>query len=139
MRRVHCGNSESLPQGSVCVAARWVTTRLTLSMAERFIKIAEVGGLPPGKMRRVEVGGRRILLANVDGFFYATDDACTHEDASLSTGSLNGEWVKCPLHGSRFSVRSGEVVDEPAEVNLRIYAVRVVANGICVDLDSERT
>jgi len=108
-------------------------------MAERFIKIAEGDALPPGRMRAVAIGERRILLANVDGAIYATDDACTHEDASLSTGSLTGEWVKCPLHGSRFNVRSGEVVDEPAEVNLRTYAVRVVADGICVDLDSERS
>lgn len=106
-------------------------------MAERFVKVADVEGLPPGMMRRIEIGGRRILLANVAGRFYATDDACTHEDASLSTGSLNGEWVKCPLHGSRFNVRTGEVADEPAEVNLRTYAVRVDANDICVDLDSE--
>ena len=104
-------------------------------MAERLIKVAEVDGLPSGKMRRVEIGERRILLANVDGHFYATDDACTHEDASLSTGSLNDEWVKCPLHGSRFNVRTGEVVDEPAEVNLRTYAVRVCGNDLCLSLD----
>ena len=99
-------------------------------MAERFIKVAEVDGFPPGKMRRVEIGGQRILLANVRGQFYATDDTCTHEDASLSTGFLKDEWVKCPLHGSRFNVCTGEVVDEPADVNLRTYAVRVDGNDI---------
>ena len=99
-------------------------------MAERFIKIAKVDELPTGKMRRVTIGERRILLANVGGHFYATDDTCTHEDASLSTGFLKGEWVKCPLHGSRFNVCTGEVVDEPAEVNLRTYAVRVDGNDI---------
>ncbi len=81
-------------------------------------------------MRQVEVAGKRILLANVDGHFYATDDTCTHEDASLSTGFLKGEWVKCPLHGSRFNVRNGEVVDEPAEVNLKTYAVRIDGNDV---------
>ncbi len=104
-------------------------------MAERFIKVGEVDGLPSGQMRRIEIGERRILLANVDGHFYATDDTCTHEDASLSTGSLKGEWVKCPLHGSRFNVRTGDVVDEPAEVSLRTYAVRVDGNDICLSLD----
>ncbi len=99
-------------------------------MAERFIKVAEVDALAPGKMRRVEVAGQRILLANVDGHFYAIDDTCTHEDASLSTGFLKGEWVKCPLHGSRFNVCTGEVVDDPADVNLRIYAVRIDGNDV---------
>jgi len=99
-------------------------------MTERFIKVAEVDGFPPGKMRCVGIEGRRILLANVDGYFYATDDTCTHEDASLSTGFLKGGWVKCPLHGSRFNVCTGEVVDEPADANLRTYAVRVDGNDI---------
>ena len=99
-------------------------------MAERFVKVAEVDTLPPGKMRRVEIGGQRILLANVRGHFYATDDTCTHEDASLSTGFLQDEWVKCPLHGSRFNVCTGEVVDEPADANLLTYAVRVDGNDI---------
>ena len=99
-------------------------------MADRFIKVAEVDGFPPGKMRRVEIGGQRILLANVRGQFYATDDTCTHEDASLATGFLSDEWVKCPLHGSRFNVCTGEVVDEPADANLRTYAVRVDGNDI---------
>ena len=99
-------------------------------MADQFIKVSEVDAVPPGKMRQVEVAGKRILLANVDGHFYATDDTCTHEDASLSTGFLKGEWVKCPLHGSRFNVRNGEVVDEPAEVNLKTYAVRIDGNDV---------
>ena len=104
-------------------------------MADRYIKVAEVDGLPSGKMRGIEIGARRILLANVDGHFYAADDTCTHEDASLSCGFLKGEWVKCPLHGSRFNVRTGEVVDEPAEVSLRTYAVHINGNDLCLRLD----
>ena len=104
-------------------------------MAEGFTRIAEVEGLQPGSMRPVKIGEHRILLANVAGCIYAADDTCPHEDASLSTGSLEGEWVKCPLHGSRFNVRTGEVVDEPAEASLRTYAVRVEGNHISVHLD----
>ena len=99
-----------------------------------FIKVGEVGELAPGKMKRIEVNGRRILLANIDGRFYATDDTCTHEEASLSMGSLKGELVKCPLHGSRFNVRTGEVLEEPAEENLRTYAVRVEGGSILMSL-----
>jgi nitrite reductase/ring-hydroxylating ferredoxin subunit len=94
-------------------------------MADEFIRVASIDELPPGRMRRVDVGKQRILLANVAGQFYATDDTCTHEDASLSSGFLKDEWVQCPLHGSRFNVRTGEAVDEPAEVNLGTYAVRI--------------
>ena len=87
-------------------------------------------------MTCVDVGGQRILVANVDGVFFATDDMCTHEDASLATGSLKGELVKCPLHGSRFSLRTGEPLEDPAEEPLRCYAVRVEDGAVLVEIDS---
>jgi nitrite reductase/ring-hydroxylating ferredoxin subunit len=99
------------------------------------VKASRVGDLAPGKMMRVEIAGRRILLANVDGRFYATADTCTHEDASLSAGSLRGELVKCPLHGSRFNVCTGRVMEEPAQEDLKTYPVRVEGDDILVGLD----
>jgi nitrite reductase/ring-hydroxylating ferredoxin subunit len=103
-------------------------------MPDGFIKIGKVDELRPGSMKRVDIDGRRMLLANVNGRFCATDDTCTHEDASLSTGSLRGELVKCPLHGSRFNVCTGEVLEEPAEQNLKTYPVRVEGDNILVGL-----
>ena len=103
-------------------------------MPDGFIKIGKVDELRPGSMKRVDINGRRMLLANVNGRFCATDDTCTHEDASLSTGSLRGELVKCPLHGSRFNVCTGEAMEEPAEQNLKTYPVRVEGDNILVGL-----
>ncbi len=103
-------------------------------MAERFLEVAKADELQPGKMKCVEIGGRRMLLANVAGRVYAADDSCTHEDASLSTGVLVGDLVRCPLHGSRFSVRTGEALEEPAEQNLRTYPVRLEGDRILVGL-----
>jgi nitrite reductase/ring-hydroxylating ferredoxin subunit len=104
-------------------------------MSQDYVKVARRGELPPGKMRRLDLNGRRILLANVDGRYYATDDTCTHEDASLSTGFLQGEIVQCPLHGSRFNLCTGQVLDDPAEVNLRTYAVLLDGEDILIRLD----
>ena len=103
-------------------------------MADGFVKAGRVGDLAPGKMMRVEIAGRPILLANVDGRFCATADTCTHEDASLSGGSLRGELVKCPLHGSRFNVCTGRVMEEPAQEDLKTYPVRVEGDDILVGL-----
>jgi 3-phenylpropionate/trans-cinnamate dioxygenase ferredoxin subunit len=103
-------------------------------MAETFLDAGQTSELLPGKMKRVELGGRRVLLANVAGRIYAVDDTCTHEDASLSSGVLEGEWVKCPLHGSRFNVCTGEALEEPAEENLRSYAVRLEGGRILIAL-----
>jgi 3-phenylpropionate/trans-cinnamate dioxygenase ferredoxin subunit len=100
-----------------------------------FIKVASLAQLKPGKMLCVEQDDRRILLANVDGQVYATDDTCTHEDASLSSGCLRGELVKCPLHGSRFSLRTGEPLEEPAEEALRTYEVAINGDDILLNLN----
>ncbi|MHB8623230.1 MAG: non-heme iron oxygenase ferredoxin subunit [Sulfuricaulis sp.] len=103
-------------------------------MPQDFVKIARRGELLPGKMKRVDLDGRRILLANVDGSYYAADDTCTHEDASLSQGFLKGEIVKCPLHGSRFNLCTGKVLDDPAEQNLRTYSVRLDGDDVLIRL-----
>lgn len=103
-------------------------------MADEFIEVAKAGELRPGTMKRIDMRGRRILLANVDGRYCAVDDTCTHEEASLSTGVLKGALVKCPLHGSRFNVCTGEVLEDPAEENLRTYPVRVEGERILIGL-----
>jgi len=105
-------------------------------MTQETIDVGEAGELPQGTMRRVDVRGRRILLVNVAGRLCAVDDTCTHEDASLATGVLKGELVKCPLHGSRFNVCTGKVLEEPATESLRTYAVREESGRILIGLES---
>lgn len=99
-----------------------------------FRPAARVAEIAPGKMRRVELAGHRILICNVEGRHCAADDTCTHEDASLALGSLKGELVKCPLHGSRFNVCTGEVLDDPATEALQTYRVRIENDMILVEV-----
>lgn len=106
------------------------------AMGNDFIETIDAAQLEPGKMTCVEAGGQRILIANVDGILYAVDDTCTHEDASLSSGSLTGDLVKCPLHGSRFSVRTGAPLEDPAEEPLRCYAVKINEGRVLIGLNS---
>lgn len=108
-------------------------------MPQNFVEVATASELSPGKMKCIAIEGRRLLLANVEGRFCAADDTCSHEDASLSTGVLKGELVRCPLHGSRFNVCTGEVLEEPAELDLRTYPVRVEGDRVLVDLAAEDT
>ncbi|HSG77323.1 MAG TPA: non-heme iron oxygenase ferredoxin subunit [Burkholderiales bacterium] len=102
-----------------------------------FVEIARAGELREGTMQRFDVAGRRILLANVGGRLYAVDDTCTHEEASLSTGVLKGGHVKCPLHNSRFDVRTGEALEEPAEEPLRTYPVREEGGRVLIGMPGE--
>ncbi len=102
-------------------------------MAESgFVKVAVLGDLSPGEMKSVEAGDDQVLLANVEGTIYACDNVCTHALAPLDEGSLDGEQVECPLHGSVFNVTSGEVIDPPADENLRVFQVRIEGEDILV-------
>ena len=93
--------------------------------------------LPDGTMRCVTIGGHEVLIANTGGEILATDDTCTHEDASLSCGVLAGTNVRCPLHGATFDLRDGTPLDEPAEEALRCHEVRVEDGAIFVRLRAE--
>ncbi len=77
-------------------------------MAE-FVKVAKMAEIAPGQAKMVEVNDKEIALFNVDGSFYAIDNACTHVGGPLSEGELDGPQVTCPLHGSIFNVTTGEV------------------------------
>jgi 3-phenylpropionate/trans-cinnamate dioxygenase ferredoxin subunit len=102
-----------------------------------FVRVCRVEALPPGSVTRVEVDGHVVALANVDGQFYAIDDTCTHEDASLSEGGLVGEIVVCPKHGSRFNVKTGRVLSLPAVRSVAVYPVRVEGDEVMVSPDAQ--
>ena len=96
--------------------------------------VCDLAEVPPGTAKRVIVDDREIALYNVDGELYATDDICSHEDASLSDGELDGYFIECPLHGSRFDVRTGKPLSLPAVVPVETFPVRVVGGKVEVEL-----
>lgn len=83
-------------------------------------------------MMLVRIGRKRIGLYNVGGEFFATDDTCSHEEASLTEGMLFDDIVECPLHGAAFNVRTGEVEAFPAVVGIDTFPVRVVDDEVQV-------
>jgi 3-phenylpropionate/trans-cinnamate dioxygenase ferredoxin subunit len=113
-----------------CVAQVQRSTRMPSENAAS----TRPSAIPQGALAVVEISGKRIALANVDGVFYAFADACTHEQCSLAEGGLEGTKVVCPCHGAEFDVRTGEVLAPPAKAPLRVYAVRVANDAIEIDV-----
>lgn len=98
------------------------------------MKVCEVTDVPPGTMHPVEVGETKLMIVNIDGSLYAVNRICTHETADLSTGFLIGSVVTCPLHLSRFDVKSGGVENPPAEKPLATYKLKVEGTSVYVQL-----
>ena len=98
-------------------------------------RVAGVGDIAPGELKRVEIGGVALCLANVkDGGFCAVADLCTHEEIELSDGYLDGNEIECPMHGSRFNVATGAVRGLPANQPVQAFTVEVVGDDLIVDL-----
>jgi 3-phenylpropionate/trans-cinnamate dioxygenase ferredoxin subunit len=75
-----------------------------------FVPVANTSELKNGAMKQVIVQGREILIAQVGGKYYATDNRCLHMGGNLSQGKLEGTVVTCPRHGSQFDLQDGRVV-----------------------------
>jgi len=98
----------------------------------RLTPVARLSELPPGRLKRVEVGGRLLLLAHVAGDVFAVDDDCTHISGPLDQGELCAYTLTCPLHLARFDIRDGRVLRGPARDPLPTYAVRVEGDVVFV-------
>lgn len=109
----------------------------TATMAE-YVKVAEAEEIPAGQGKAVTVDGRQIAIFNVEGAFYAIDDTCTHEEASLAEGPVYGDIVACPKHGSRFHLPTGRVLSLPAVIPVNTYPVKVEDGQVLVLPEPQR-
>lgn len=99
------------------------------------IIVGKIADIPPGKMIKVSIDGRDVLVANIDGKFYATDDSCTHSGASLSEGKLEGCTITCGWHGAQFDCETGSLVKFPAKIrDLTSYNVVVESDNVFVEM-----
>ena len=99
------------------------------------IFVGDLSDIPVGESVRVQ-GRVAIAVFNVDGELFAIDDTCTHQDASLSDGWLEGCAVECPLHAACFDLRTGRPSGPPAKTPVRTHRV-VIEDGLVYVYESE--
>ncbi|MBV9166425.1 MAG: Rieske (2Fe-2S) protein [Solirubrobacterales bacterium] len=94
-----------------------------LTMGE-WASVGPIEGRP--ELAAVLIGDREIAVARLEGGSWAAfDNSCTHEECPLAEGDLEGERIICYCHGSEFDVRTGAVLEGPAEDALPVYPVRI--------------
>ena len=99
---------------------------------EGYVAVAAADELKPAQMKRIAVGGKRLLLCNASGTLYCVDEMCSHEDYSLYLGCIQDGKIKCSLHGSYFDLATGQPSCEPAEQPIHTYPVRIDAGQVWV-------
>ena len=99
-----------------------------------WIRVASLDEVPEGGTLQVEAAGESICLYNLSGRIHATQDSCTHEEASLAEGYVEGDCIECPLHQALFHIPTGKVRAPPATEDLRVYPVHVEGRDISVQV-----
>jgi len=98
------------------------------------VKVAHVNDVIPGTAKVVQAGQTTCALFNLSGTFYATNNKCTHMGGPLGEGKVEGNVVTCPWHGSRFDIRTGEVVGPPARRPVVAYPVKIQDQSVFVEI-----
>jgi 3-phenylpropionate/trans-cinnamate dioxygenase ferredoxin subunit len=97
-----------------------------------WVRVATASNVKPGTVVQVDVDGEPVALANTGEEFLATTDICSHEYVLLHDGWLEDDEIECPQHGSRFNMRTGEVLNAPATQPIAPYETRVDGDDVYV-------
>lgn len=119
--------------GRIMRARRQQKKQSTASIKEKtFVRVASVGDIREGTPFCAEVRGKQIAVFKIDGAYYAIDNLCSHAGGPLCAGALEGNVIECPLHGSKFDVRTGAVLAPPARIAQQTYPVRIKGEDVLV-------
>jgi 3-phenylpropionate/trans-cinnamate dioxygenase ferredoxin subunit len=87
---------------------------------------AEVGAVP------LALGRMLVVVAHCEGDYFAVEDRCTHDDAELAGGAIEGCEIICPRHGARFCLRTGSALTPPAYEPVRTFETKVASGRLWV-------
>ena len=76
----------------------------------QFIPAIKISDLPIGAKKPVMVGGKELILLNVDGAIHAVQRRCPHMGADLCKAKMEAGLLICPKHRATFDIVTGEVM-----------------------------
>ncbi len=111
-------------------------------MSSTWFDVAPVKDFGPGVSHFIEAGDLTIAVFNLEGEYFALEDACTHDGSRmLSCGvearfMVKGDRLMCPRHGARFCIRTGTALTPPARGTLATFPVRIEDDQVQVSNQS---
>lgn len=124
---------KSKPEAVVVAVASTPTPEPTIE----FHAVATVDDLEDEEVIEISVGDEAIALYRLGDDFFATHGLCTHEKVKLCDGIVEGDLIECPLHSACFEIKTGKAVNPPAEIDLKIYPVKLKDNRIYIGVESD--
>lgn len=103
-------------------------------MAENWTDVSALADVPDDDVTSVSAGGLELALYGIDGAVFATANLCTHGNARLCDGFLDGYEIECPLHQGKFDIRDGRPTCDPVTDAVRTFPVRIENGRVFVDL-----
>ncbi len=80
--------------------------------------------------------GQDIALFKLEnGSVYAINNLCTHGNAKLCDGFVEGHHVECPFHQALFDLRDGSVGCGPATEPAKSWPVKIEGGRVYLDLN----
>jgi len=112
------------------------------AVVDEGVVVAQIDDIPDGEAIKIDAAvlgtADDVAVFNDGGEFFALDDTCSHEKASLSEGYIEDGVIECPLHAGKFCLRNGEVLSMPASVDVACHRVIVTGSAIRVVPNPER-
>ena len=103
------------------------------------VRICSVGDVPVGTIKRFQMSGTSIAVANMGAAgFRAVDAICSHAHYFLDEGEVDveGQTIECPKHGSTFDMNTGRPVTLPATLPVRAYVTKTDGDDILIEVES---
>jgi len=88
-----------------------------------------------GKVITISVGNKKICVAHTKEGFFAVNDKCPHNGASLGNGFCTDEGsVVCPMHRYHFDLRTGRAKSGLGDF-VQPYPIEVRENGVFIGFE----
>ena len=100
------------------------------------VRVCALRDLKAESALSVEVGRDEVAVVRSGDRVYAIADECSHAAIPLSEGDVGDGEIECYLHGSRFSLTTGEPLGLPATEPVPVYRVEVQGDDVFVDVDA---
>lgn len=107
-------------------------TAVPIEPPDTFVRVCDADAVMEGAMTPVDANGVPVLLTRQEGAVRAVSGVCTHRGAPLAYGDYADGCVRCPWHGSRFSLDDGHVVEGPATFPLADFETQVADGGVSI-------